>query len=178
MLKQIAKLIIALNGNLKRSQIAAAFSWGVLLGLIPAGNIFWIVLFAVSFFFKNHHWSKLLVMALIKILYGVINPLVDAAGWEFLHIEALRSVFTQLYNMPFVPLTRFNNTLVAGGVTLGIILWLPVFFLIWLLVPFYRNTIAPKIRESKITKAFYQLPLVSLLVKAIETVSGTGILGR
>jgi len=167
MLKQIAKFIVALNGNLGKAQIAAGFSWGLLLGLIPAGNVFWIALFVVSFFFRHHHVSKLLCLAILKLLTGLTAPLMDTVGWEILHIDALQPFFTTLYNMPFVPFTKFNNTLVAGGLTSGIILWLPVFFLFVLLVPIYRNTLSPKIRESKLVKSIKNLPLVSALVKAV-----------
>jgi uncharacterized protein (TIGR03546 family) len=177
MLKPIAKLIVALNGNLKKGQIAAGFSWGVLLGLVPAGNFFWILLFVVSFFFKHHHASKALVLAIIKLLMGFIDPLVDVLGWEILHIEALQPLFTSLYNMPFVPLTRFNNTLVAGGLVGGLALWLPVFFLIFALVSLYRNKAAPKIRNNKLVKAVKQLPLISALSKAVSSAAGGGGIG-
>jgi uncharacterized protein (TIGR03546 family) len=172
MLKPVTKLIVALNGNLKRGQIAAGFSWGVLLGLMPAGNFFWIVLFVVSFFFNHHHASKALILALIKLSAGFLAPLVDALGWEILHIGALQPLFTSLYNMPFVPLTRFNNTLVAGGLVGGLILTLPVFFLVWALVPLYRNKAAPKIRNSKLMKAVKKAPLISALSKAVSAAAG------
>jgi uncharacterized protein (TIGR03546 family) len=168
MLKIIAKLFAALNGNLKRTQIAAGFSWGLLLGLIPAGNVFWIALFAVSFFFRNHHWSKILFMTIVKLLLGILNPLIDIVGWEVLHIEALQPLFTTLYNMPLVPLTAFNNTLVAGGLCLGIMLWIPVFFLFWLLIPLYRNVLIPEIRNSKFFKAIIKFPLFTVLDKIIK----------
>ena len=168
MIKPIAKLIVALNGNLKKSQIAAGFSWGLLLGLIPAGNAFWIILFVISFFFKHHHASKLLVLAILKLLSAAVAPLMDMAGWELLHIEALQSLFTSLYNMPFVPWTKFNNTLVAGGLVSGIVLWLPVFFLISLLVPLYRGKVVPRIRSSKILAAVKKLPLISPLLEAVS----------
>jgi uncharacterized protein (TIGR03546 family) len=170
MINQIAKLIVALNGNIGKKQIAAGFSWGVLLGLIPAGNIFWIVLFAASFFFMHHHVSKLLAIAILKLLSWAIAPLMDMAGWEILHIEALESFYTTLYNMPFVPFTKFNNTLVAGGLVSGIILWLPVFFLLLLLIPLYRNKLAPKIRENKLVKSIKNLPIVSTLAKAVTAI--------
>ena len=170
MLKPIAKLIVALNGNLKKGQIAAGFSWGLLLGLVPAGNVFWIALFIISFFFKHHHASKLFVMAILKLLAANIAPLMDYAGWEVLHIEALQGFFTTLYNMPFVPFTRFNNTLVAGGLASGIILWLPVFILISIMVPLYRHKLAPKIRENKFVKGIKELPIISALGKAVASV--------
>ena len=172
MLKPIVKLLIALNGNLKKEQIAAGFSWGLLLGLIPAGNIFWIVIFVVSFFFKHHHWSKILMMVIIKLFLGLLNPAVDMAGWEILHIEALRPIFTSLYNMPFVPLTKFNNTLVAGGLCLGIILWLPVFFLFRLFIPLFRNKLLPGIRNSRIYKKILKFPLFPILEKVIKSAAG------
>jgi len=165
----LAKLIVALNSNLGKKQIAAGFSWGLLLGLIPAGNIFWIILFVVSFFFKHHHASKLLVIAILKLVFGAVAPLVDIVGWEVLHIEALQPLFTSLYNMPFVPYTRFNNTLVAGGLVTGLILWLPVFVLVLLLIPLYRNTLAPKIRESKFVKSIKGIPAVTMLRKAVAS---------
>jgi uncharacterized protein (TIGR03546 family) len=177
MLKPIVKLLAALNGNLKKGQIAAGFSWGVLLGLVPAGNFFWIILFAASFFFKHHHASKVLVLAIIKLLMSLLAPLVDVLGWEILHIEALQPLFTSLYNMPFVPLTRFNNTLVAGGLAAGLALWLPVFFLIFALVSLYRNKAAPKIRNSKLMKAVKKLPLISALSKAVSAAAGDSGIG-
>jgi len=168
MIKPLAKLVIALNGNLKREQIAAGFSWGLLLGLIPSGNIFWIVLFVVSFFFKHHHASKVLVMAIFKILGGALAPLVDIVGWEVLHMEALQPFFTTLYNMPIVPLTKFNNTLVAGGLAGGIVLWLPVFLLIFSLVPLYRSKIVPWFRQSKLSGSIKKLPILGPLIEAVS----------
>jgi len=171
MLKPIIKLLKALNGNLKREQIAMGFSWGLLLGLVPGGNFFWIVIFVVSFFFNHHHWSKILFMAVIKLFLGLLNPAIDAAGWGFLHMEALQPLFTSLFNMPLVPLTKFNNTLVAGGLFLGVILWLPVYFLIWLLIPLYRNKLIPGIRESKVYKSILKFPLFPIIEKAVKAVS-------
>jgi uncharacterized protein (TIGR03546 family) len=167
-IKGIVKLIRALNGNVKRSQIAAGIAWGVLLALIPAGNIFWIALFLISFFFRHHHGSKILFMAIIKLFAPLTRPAVDALGWEVLHIQALQPLFTTMYNMPFVPFTKFNNTLVAGGLAGGAALWLPVFFIFMALIPLYRKTVAPKIRDSKIVKAIIKIPFISLIDKALQ----------
>ena len=167
MINAIAKLILALNGNVKKSQLAAGFAWGLLLGLVPVGNVFWAALFLVSFFFRHNHASKLLSLAVLKLLAPVTAPWVDALGWEFLHLAALRPLFTTLYNMPFVPFTRFNNTLIAGGLVGGIALWLPVFGLCMALIPLYRNTLAPKIRNSKLVRAVGKIPFLSAIEKAV-----------
>lgn len=171
MINVIVKLIAALNGNVKKCQLAAGFAWGLLLALIPAGNFFWIALLLLSFFFRHNHASKLLSMALLKLLAPLSAPLVDLLGWELLHIPALRPLFTAMYNMPFVPFTRFNNTLVAGGLAGGIVLWLPVFGLCMVLIPLYRNRIAPKIRNAKIFRAMGKIPLLSAIEKGLAKLS-------
>jgi uncharacterized protein (TIGR03546 family) len=164
-LKSIGKFIIALNGNLNKSQIAAGVAWGVLLGLVPMSNPFGIVLFIFSFFFTHNHGGKILGMAIVKILSMLILPALDVLGWQILHIEALQPLFTTMYNMPFVPFTKFNNTLVMGGLTAGIVLWLPVFFLFMTLIPLYRNHIAPKIRDSKLVKKLTKSPILGFIDK-------------
>jgi len=168
MIKGIAKLILALNGNVSKTQIAAGFAWGVLLGLVPAGNAFWIVLFLLSFFFTHHHGGKIAALAILKIILPLLAVQIDKLGWYILHIDSLRPFFTSLYNMPFVPFTRFNNTLVMGGLASGIILWLPVFFLFVAIIPFYRNTIGPKIKNSKIVKTIAGFPLFSMIDDMIK----------
>jgi uncharacterized protein (TIGR03546 family) len=168
LLKPIAKLFLALNGNVKKTQIAAGFAWGILLGLLPAGNFFFIVLFVCSFVFRHHHWSKLLVMAVIKLLSPIIIFPLDSLGWQILHIESLVPIFTAMYNIPFVPFTGFNNTLVAAGLTLGLILWIPSYFIFFGLVTLYRNHIAEKLRNSELLKKIAKLPFLKLLGKALD----------
>ena len=176
MIKATAKLIVALNGNVKKSQIAAGFAWGLLLGLIPAGNAFWIVLFVCSFFFRHNHGAKIFGMAVLKILMLIPGPnqlplipqAIDLLGWQILHTESLQSIFTSMYNMPFVPFTKFNNTLVMGGTVSGLVLWFPSFFLFMILIPLYRNNVAPKIRESKLVNKIVKFPLIALVDKALK----------
>jgi len=168
LIKATAKLILALNGNVKKSQIASGMAWGVVLGLIPAGSIFWIVIFIITFFFKHNHWSKLFSMAVLKILSPLIIFHVDSFGWFVLHFEALKPLFTTMYNMPFVPFTKFNNTLVMGGLAGGAVLWLPSFIIFMLLIPLYRNYAAPFIRNSRIVKAIGKSPLLKLFEKYLN----------
>jgi uncharacterized protein (TIGR03546 family) len=70
-----------------------------------------------------------------------------------------------MYNMPFVPFTKFNNTLVMGGLAAGVVLYFPVFFLFMAFIPFYRTRIAPKIRESKLVKKMATLPFLGFIDK-------------
>jgi uncharacterized protein (TIGR03546 family) len=168
MLKALARFIGALNGNVKKSQIAAGFAWGLLLGLVPAGNVFWIALFLISFWLKHNHWSKILFMVVLMVFSQPLGRLiVDPLGWWVLHIDGLQPLYTKLYNMPFVPFTKFYNTLVAGGLVGGLLLCIPVYFLFFALITLYRNVVVDKLSNSKLGKAIAKSPFFLFLKREI-----------
>ncbi|MCL1836882.1 MAG: TIGR03546 family protein [Treponema sp.] len=171
MIKGIANLLVALNGNVKKGQIAAGLAWGLLLGLVPAGSFFWIILLVVSFLFSHHHGSKILVMAIVKLILPMLAPPIDLLGWEILHAAPLQGLFTSLYNMPFVPYTKFNNTLVAGGIAAGIVLSALLFFISMPLIDLYRKTIGHRIREFKVVKIILKFPLFKAIDSAIAAMN-------
>jgi uncharacterized protein (TIGR03546 family) len=72
--------------------------------------------------------------------------------------------------MPFVPFTGFNNTLVAGGLVAGIVLWIPVYFLIRPLVPFYRKSLGPKIKNLKLVQNITKVPLISSILSTARSI--------
>jgi uncharacterized protein (TIGR03546 family) len=172
MVKAVAKLMVALNGNVKKSEIAAGIAWALLLGLLPAGNCFWVACFLASFFFRIHHGLKIAFMVLFGLLASAFAPQVDMLGWEVLHFDKLQPLFITMYNMPFVPFTKFNNTLVAGGLAAGLALWIPAFGLFLPAIALYRNTLAPKIKKSQFVQSLLKSPLVAALDKVFSAVSG------
>jgi uncharacterized protein (TIGR03546 family) len=103
-------------------------------------------------------------MSVLMAFSQPLGRLVDLLGWWVLHIDALQPFYTKLYNMPFVPFTRFYNTLVAGG----LLFFIPIYFLFFALITLYRNVVAEKLRNSKIVKAIVKFPLFPLIEKAIS----------
>jgi len=173
-LKLIARFFAALNSNAKKEQIAAGIACGLLLGLVPVGNLLWIALFLLTFFFKIHYGMQMLAMALFKLLALPLAPLVDKLGWAVLNAPFLQPAFTSLADMPIAPLTRFNNTLVMGGLLVGIVLWVPAFFGFRSLVILYRKKLLPKLEQTKFYKAFMKLPGVAKLAGSVASISGMG----
>jgi uncharacterized protein (TIGR03546 family) len=82
-------------------------------------------------------------------------------GSAILTGAGLEGFFTTLYNLPLVPFTRFNNTVVMGALAAGLALWIPVFLLARVLVRVYRKHIHPRLAESRIVKAIQRIPIVS-----------------
>lgn len=178
MIKSIARALAALNSNVKREQIAAGFAFGLLFALLPAGNLLWLALFLLTFFLKLNYAMQVMAALLLSPLRALLGAGLDALGWAILNAPFLRGPFTALYNAPIAPLTRFNNTIVMGGLAAGLALWLPAFFAMRSFVGVYRAKLAPKIAESKFYKAFLKLPLVGSIAKAAKSLSGAaGALG-
>ncbi|MFW5711911.1 MAG: TIGR03546 family protein [Spirochaetota bacterium] len=168
MITLLARFIAALNANSRPGEIGAAFACGVLLALIPFGNLLWFGLFIPFFFIKLHSGSLILTIVLFKLFIGLTDPLTDAAGLWILNQPALEPYFTQAVNTPLLPLTGFNNSLVAGGLLIGAGLWIPLFFLGRTAVGYYRTGIRDRIAASKLVKSFEKLPCLRKLSTAVR----------
>jgi len=130
------------------------------------------VLFLLVFMMKIHLPSMGVALGIVKLLYPVLDGMVDGAGYFVLQLDFLQRLFTTLYNASIVPFTRFNNTLVMGGLVIGIIAFVPMWFLFFYLVKLYRTKIHPKIAQSKFVKLLKKAPLISKLGKHIAGAAG------
>ncbi|MFO8042390.1 MAG: TIGR03546 family protein [Alkalispirochaeta sp.] len=160
----IARLIASLNANRRPGEIAAGIAMGVWLALLPAGNLLWVALFLVTVFLKLNLAIELLILALLSPLAGLADGQLHLLGSAILMAEGLEGVFTGLYNLPLLPFTRFNNTVVMGALVAGAVLWIPIFFLGRILVRVYRRSVHPRLAESKIVKGIQRIPGVSRLI--------------
>jgi len=165
MITFIAKIIVALNSNSRPSEMASAIAFGFWLALIPGGNLLWTLLFIIVFFLKLNLGSFLLTLALSRMFVPLLDSMLDLFGGLILQIPALEGFFTSFYNLPLVPYSLFNNTIVMGAFAAGLILWVPFFLIFLQLVKLYRKKVAPKIADSKIVKAMKGIPIVSKIIK-------------
>ncbi len=171
MISFIAKLVVALNSNSRPGEMASGIAFGLVLALIPAGNLLWFTIFILAFFIKHNIAALLISMGFFRIFISVLDPFLDLIGGMILEISVFQNLFTILYNIPLFPYTNFNNTVVMGGFVLGIILWIPVFIMFTFLIKIYRKKIAPMVVESKFIKAIKKVPIVSKIAAAAQKLS-------
>jgi uncharacterized protein (TIGR03546 family) len=110
----------------------------------------------------------LLTVVFGKLVVGAVDPLLDAAGLWILSRPALQPFFTAAANAPLLPFTRFNDSLVTGGLAAGLLLWLPLFLLASAAVRLYRNRIRERIARSRLVRGIERLPWASKLLKAVR----------
>ena len=97
-----------------------------------------------------------------KFVAYLLDPITNYLGRTTLESESLRPLYTIMYNMPLVPLTRFNNSIVMGSALLGFSLAIPLFFVFKFLILKYRELIVARLKNSKWWKAFKATALVKL----------------
>jgi uncharacterized protein (TIGR03546 family) len=87
----------------------------------------------------------------------LLDPLFDWIGHSLLFTPSLTPLWTSLYNMPIVPLTNFNNTVVLGSLVFALLFLVPLFLAMRWAVARYRVTVGERVRQSK----FYRWVMAS-----------------
>ena len=166
MIGWIARIIAGLYSNRKPAEVAAALSTALLLTFLPGANLLWLTIFVAMFFLRVNHAVALLALALLAPFSAAADPLLHNLGHTVLTRPGLTELFTAVYNLPLMPFTRFNNTLVMGGLIAGAILWLPVFLLGRMAVMTFRLRLVPAVASSKPVRALVKVPLIARLTGA------------
>jgi uncharacterized protein (TIGR03546 family) len=119
--------------------IAAGFVLGMFLGLLPL-SINSVIIALLVFALRNDRQTALLSALIFGALGFALDRLAHPLGLAVLQADFLQGLWTRLYNLPFLPFTGFNNTIVMGNTLLGLILTVPAVFLCRFLTLKYRGS--------------------------------------
>lgn len=153
-IRTLQKIIKVLNDKTNPAEIALGAAMGSWIGLMPGFNLTTALLFAVLCLLNANLSMAILFIGFFKAIAYLADPWIHSLGFYFLtSIPALKPVWTQLYNVPFVPFSRFNNTIVMGSFLLGLLLSPVLFFAVKHGVIFYRAKVQSQLARFK----FFQL---------------------
>jgi len=151
--KIFGKLIKILRDGATPAQIAGGFTLGMFLGMMPPFNLYSLVVILLIFLLNVNISASILGWLIFTLFAFFLDPLFHGAGYQLLaQTEWLREFWTVLYNMPVLPLSRYNNTVVLGSFVISILLTAPVFFLSRAGVIQYRKRLDPKIQNLAVVK--------------------------
>jgi uncharacterized protein (TIGR03546 family) len=153
LLKQLFGMLKLLNSETGQNQIAAGIAAGFILGMTPAFSLQTLLVFLCLFIFRIQMGAAFLAAFFFAFAGWLLDPVFHSVGSTVLESDSLESIFTTLYNMPIIPLTRFNNSVVMGSAVVTILLSPVVFFLSRSLIVKYRATIVARFRQTKFWKA-------------------------
>ena len=126
-LKSMGFLSEALLAESAPRQVAVAIALGIAVGLIPKGNLLAVGLAILLFALRVNLASGLATAALFTWVGTLLDPSFHLLGRGVLTAPLLQPVFTWCYQLPLVPWTGFNNTVVAGSAIVAAIQAYPTY---------------------------------------------------
>ena len=168
LLKQIFSFFKLLNSEKGTHQIAWGVALGFVLGMTPSFSLQTILVFLLLIVFRVQFGAALGAAFFFKFIAFALDPVFHSVGSAVLTTESLKGLFTQLYNMPIVPWTRFYNSIVMGSGVVSFVLTPVVFFVTLYIVEKYRETIYRRFKETRFFKFLKTTTLYNWYVKYDE----------
>ncbi len=128
LIKQLIGLIQLLHSDTGQNQIAAGLSFGVFLGFAPFMSLQTLLVLFFVFILRVQLGAAFLSAFFFKFIAYLLDPVADPIGRQLLENETLRPLWTKMYNIPLLPMTRFNNSIILGSFAISVILC-PILFL-------------------------------------------------
>jgi uncharacterized protein (TIGR03546 family) len=153
LLKQLFGFIKLLNSETGTNQIAAGIAAGFVLGMTPSLSLQSLLIFILMFIFRIQIGAAFISAFFFSFIAYALDPLFHSVGDSVLHMESLQSLFITLYNMPIIPFTRFNNTVVMGSGIIAFVLTPFIFIISRIMIWKYRVTILARMKSTKFWKA-------------------------
>lgn len=129
MLRPFRLFFRALVVDATPQQMALGLALGVLVGLIPKGNLLAIGLMVLLCGLRVNLGIGLAAVFAMSWVGILLDPISHRVGGLLLKHESLRPLWTTMYDTIVLPWTDFNNTVVLGSFVLGAGAFLPLYFL-------------------------------------------------
>lgn len=165
-LKLIGKFISVLRSAASPNQIAWGFALGTIPGLTPINALHNLVVLILIIILNVNLASATLALAIFSLIAWIFDPFFHTIGFAVLvQIPFLQPLWTDMYNAPIAPLTRFNNTVVMGSLLVALVLFVPNYLLFKIFVQRYRESWNAKIAKWKIIQIMKGSKFVQLYFK-------------
>lgn len=170
MLKQLAKLLTALNAETAPWQISLAFILGMVMGFTPLLSLHNILVLLLAFILRINFSAFLLAFGFFTGVAYLLDPLFIATGEALLLKPELQGFWTGIYQSDLWRLAHFNHTLTLGSLVVSLAAAVPLFFLFRLLIINYRTHLLAWVRKSHMM----QVLKASKLFKLYQATSRVG----
>lgn len=165
-IKLIRDFLKILKEGQTPNQIAFGFALGSIVGLSPVFTLQGILIWLLIFILNVNMGAAFLSFTIFSLFAFIFDPIFHSFGYYILNdLTSLNSFWTNMYNAPVAPLTRFYNTVVMGSFVSAIILFIPVWYLMKRFVIEYRKHIYKKVEKWKIYQVINQSKFYRIYTK-------------
>ncbi len=134
-IKLVGAVRRAIAGRKYPHQLAWAVAFGLLLGIVPHGNLLALAVLIVVLSLKLNHAMAGLTAIGATFAAKFVDPYSHQLGDSVLTHPSVAGVASSLWQLPLVPWTDLNNTVVLGSFLIGVLALLPVFVITY---PIFR----------------------------------------
>jgi uncharacterized protein (TIGR03546 family) len=117
----------ALIGNDTPRQTAWGFALGMMVGLLPKGNLIAAMLAMVLCGTKVNRAAGLLGIGLFSYAGWALDDFAHRLGSMAISWQAVQPTLAWLYEQPLGPFVGLNNTVVVGQLLIGLYLFYPTY---------------------------------------------------
>ena len=131
-------------------QLALGVAFGLVIGLIPKDSLLPYAIALIAILSRGN----LLSMGVSALVFSWLSPALDAASHQLglwtLTVEGLESTWAWLYQLPIVPWTRLENTVVMGSLLLGLISCVPIYLVSFQFFEKFGSLIVKKLMANRV----------------------------
>ena len=128
LLRPLRQLAQALTSNESPRQVAWGFVLGMMIGLLPKGNLLVVALTILLCALRVNKPAGLLAAGLFSLCGFLLDGLAHHVGAIVLLWEPARPLHIWLYELPLGPWLGTNNTVVVGQFLIGLYFAFPAYY--------------------------------------------------
>lgn len=126
-IKQMLSLKKAIVGRREPHQLAWGLALGLLLGIVPHGNLIALAILLFILSLQINHGMAAVTAVVATILASRVDHFTHSVGNYLLTHPDLAPMFAAAWQMPVVPWTDINNTVVTGSLAIGLAFVVPAY---------------------------------------------------
>jgi uncharacterized protein (TIGR03546 family) len=119
----------ALLSGSSPDQLAAGFTLGMIIGVMPKTNLIALSLCVLLFSLRCNKGFALVAAIAFSFVSPWTDPFAHKLGLAVLGAGSLQATYASLLNMPLGPWLGFNNTVVTGSLLMGLYVAYPVYWI-------------------------------------------------
>jgi uncharacterized protein (TIGR03546 family) len=123
-------LVRALLAADSPSQLAAGFTLGMVIGLVPKANLIALSLCVLLFSLRCNKGLGIVAAILFSFMSLQLDSFTHKLGLMVLQADSLQATYASVFSLPFGPWMGFNNTVVTGSLLVGLYVAYPVYWIV------------------------------------------------
>ncbi len=153
MLRLFVKLLKVLNSEAEPFQVSLAFCFAMVAGLTPILSLHNIIVLLLVLLLRVNLSGFILGLLVFSGIAYILDPIFHIMGLALLNAGALKGIWSSMYSSTLWRLENFNNTIVMGSLVFSAVLFIPLYFMLNMLINKYRANILEWINKSRFMQA-------------------------